>query len=103
MADHLTLLDVDEFDARRGYTRWVLPGTVARLPGHPQASTDLWTDRDGRLFTRFSSADYVYHYEIISSMHPVITEDQHDDVYEFLQEKLMTWVIGGIDDCVLNM
>lgn len=36
-------------------------------------------------------------------MHPVITEDQHDDVYEFLQEKLMTWVIGGIDDCVLNM
>lgn len=103
MADHLTLLDADEFDARRGYTRWILPGTGASLPGHPQANADLWTDRDGRLLARFSSADYIYHYEIRSSTHSAITEDMQDAVYEFLQEKLVTWVIEGIDDSVLNM
>jgi hypothetical protein len=103
MANHLTLLDADEFDARRGYTRWILPGTGAILPGHPEASADLWTDRDGRLFARFSSAAYIYHYEIRSSTQPTITEDLHDAVYEFLQEKLVTWVIEGIDDSVLNM
>ena len=85
MAEDLTLHSADEFDARRGFTRWILPGTVAILPGHPQAMADLWTSRDGRLFTRFSCAGYTYHYEIRSSKQPTITEDQQDAVCEFLQ------------------
>lgn len=103
MPDDLTLLDADEFDARRGFTRWALPGTGAILPGYPQASADLWTNRDGRLFVRFSSAGYIYHYEIVSNAHHPITEDQKDAVFDFLQNKLVTWVIEGIDDSVLNM
>jgi hypothetical protein len=33
----------------------------------------------------------------------VITEVLQDAACEFLQEKLVTWVIEGIDDSVLNM
>jgi hypothetical protein len=102
MPNHLIMLDADEFDARRGYTRWILPQTGAIL-GNREANADLWTDRDGRLFVRFSSSGYVYHYEIQSSTQPVITEDLHDAVYDFLQEQLVTWVVGGVDDSVLNM
>jgi hypothetical protein len=100
MTEEFTLADTDKFDARRGFTRWILPGTSANLPGHPQANADLWTSRDGRLFTRFSSVEYSYHYEISSTRQPVISEDRQDAVCEFLQEKLVTWMIEGIDDSV---
>ena len=103
MAEAFTLIDADAFDARRGFKRWVLPGAGAILPGHPQAMADLWTNRDGRLFARFSSAGYTYHYEIRSTTKSAITEDLQDAVSEFLQDKLVTWVIEGIDDSVLNM
>ena len=103
MAEDFTLLSADKFDARRGFTRWILPGTGAMFPGHPLAMAYLWTSRDGRLFTRFSSAGYTYHYEIRSTSQPTITEDLQDAVSEFLQKKLVTWVAEGIDDCVLNM
>ena len=103
MTEDFTLVDADQFDARRGFTRWILPGTGANLPGHPQANADLWTSREGRLFTRFSSAGYIFHYEITSTRQPSITVDLQDAVCEFLQEKLVTWVIEGIDDSVLNM
>lgn len=103
MTEEFTLVATDAFDARRGFTRWILSGTGANLPGYPQANADLWTGRDGRLFTRFSSAGYIYHYEISSSRQSVISEDRQDALCEFLQEKLVTWVIGGIDDSVPNM
>lgn len=103
MKEEFTLVDADGFDARRGFTRWILPGICTILPGHPQADADLWTSRDGRLFTRFSSAGYIYHYEIVSARKSAITEDQQEAVSEFLQDKLFTWVIKGIDDSVLSM
>ena len=103
MTEEFTLVATDEFDARRGFRRWILAGTGANLPGHPQANADLWTSRDGRLFTRFSSAGYIYHYEISSTRQPMIAEDRQNALCEFLQEKLVSWVIGGIDDSVLNM
>jgi hypothetical protein len=103
MAEDFTLIDANEFDARRGFHRWIRPGTAAILPGHPQATADLWRTRDGRLFTRFSSAGYIYHYEIISTKHPAITEDLQDSVSEFLQDRLVTWMIEGIDDSVLTI
>jgi len=59
--------------------------------------------RDGRLFTRFSSAGYIYHYEIISTKKRAITEDLQASIDDFLQMKLVTWMIEGIDDCVLTM
>lgn len=99
----LTLLNADEFDARRGFTRWVLPGTGVVLPGQPQANADVWTNRDGRLFARFSSAGYIFHYEIVSTTHHPISEDLEDAVREFLLDRLVTWVMGGVDDSVVNM
>jgi hypothetical protein len=93
MADAFTLIEADKFDARRGFTRWILPGAGANFPGRPQATVDLWTNRDGRLFARFSSAGYIYHYEIRSIEQSAITEDLQDTVSDFLEEKLVTWVI----------
>ncbi|MCB1224449.1 MAG: hypothetical protein KDK99_01450 [Verrucomicrobiales bacterium] len=103
MPEALSLIDAEPFDARKGYRRWALPATIAHLPGYPQAIADLWSDRSGRLFARFSSAGYIYHYEIPSNTGTQFSEDQKDDIEEFLQEKLVLWMIEGIDDSVLNM
>lgn len=103
MNESFILLDVDGFDARRGYTRWVSPGVGANFSSHPQAVADLWTDRDGRLFTRFSCSGYVYHYEIVSASRTSIAEAQMAEIEKFLDDKLLLWVTEGIDDSVLNM
>ena len=55
----LKLTPIAQFDARRGYRRWCLPGVGVRMGDSPQAVADIWEDREGRLFTRFESLGYL--------------------------------------------
>ena len=103
MPETFAIIDAESFDARRGFRRWILPGTIAHFPGRPQATADIWADRSGRVFTRFASAGYIFHYEIITCTGTPISEDQEDAINDFLQEKLVLWTVEGIDDSVLNM
>lgn len=103
MKDRLELTHTDAFDAREGFVPWLLPGTVASLPGYPDAEANLWTDQEGRLFAEFLCDGYEYHYEVANINGSPITHEQQDEVCEFFQERLVTWVIEGVDDDVLNM
>lgn len=103
MRDRFELTHTVAFDTREALVAWVLPGTVASLPGYPDAEANLWTDREGRLFAEFRCDGYEYHYEISKANGTPITHALQNDVCEFLQERLVTWVIEGVDDDVLNM
>jgi len=93
------LFPTDEFDARRGYSRWVLPGVGTRTTERGSlAEADLWVDRKGKLVTRFRSRGYTLHFEIKVIPKSQITHEMEDDIAEFLLAMLSTWVVGGVDD-----
>ena len=98
MLPQFTLDETDKFDARRGYSRWVLPGTGAVFPGKPCANADLWTDKDGRIFVRFSSRDYNYYFEIKLADGSSPTVEVKDYLEDFLQHTLVQWMVEGLDD-----
>ena len=102
MKHTFVLNEIDQFDARKGYTRWVLPGVGISSPGMPKATVDIWRNREGRLFTRFNSAGYVYHYEIISANQKSFGDDMKQDIENFLFSMLDIWVCEGIDVSVLE-
>lgn len=93
------LVPIDEFDARRGYSRWVLPGIGIRTSERGSyAQADIWTDRQGELVTRFTSLGYSLHFKIKAVPVGQITFGRKEDVANFLNDMLMTWVVGGVDD-----
>lgn len=93
------LIPVDEFDARRGYSRWVLPGVGSRTTDRGSlAEADLWVNRNGNLVTRFRSCGYTLHFEIKVVPEDTITDEMQDDIAEFLLKMLRTWVVDGVDD-----
>lgn len=103
MKENYTLLEIEDFDARKSFTRWVVPGTGIRLPGCYAAHADLWINAAGGLVARFSSFGYVYHYEVRAVGKKQIRPADADNVLDFIQDKLVTWSIGGVDDSVTNM
>ncbi|MEW6685574.1 MAG: hypothetical protein AB1393_05140 [Candidatus Edwardsbacteria bacterium] len=92
------LVPIDEFDARRGYSRWLTPGVGIRSTKRGSlAQADLWIDQEGKLVARFTSRGYSLHFQIravSSDLAPVMK----DHIEEFLTEMLMTWVVDGVDD-----
>ena len=98
MTTPFALAEAGRFDARKGFTRWILPGLVVIFHGHPRAVADIWINREGRLFTRFSSSIYTYHYEIVTPAQALISQDQEGALCKFLEDKLVLWVGEGIDD-----
>jgi hypothetical protein len=103
MSDHFELTHTDAFESRKDLVPWVLAGTVASLHDRPDAEANLWTNIEKRVFVEFLSDGYAYHYELSNANGHAFTPEQQDEVSEFLQERLVTWVIEGIDDDVLNM
>lgn len=93
------LVPTDEFDARRGYSRWVLPGVGIRTPGKGSYSqADIWIDRQGELVTRFTSHGYSLHFKIKAVTPCQITLGMKEDIANFLNDMLMTWMVNGVDD-----
>lgn len=93
------LFPTQAFDARRGYTRWVTAGVGVRTTKRGTlAVADLWIDRQGKLFTRFTSLGYSLHFEIKPVKPSKITPDMKDAVEKFLDKMLLTWIEDGVDD-----
>jgi hypothetical protein len=98
-AEDYRLVPIDGFDARRGYARWTLPGVgTGASEGGALANADLWTDRQGRLVTRFESRGYTLHFEIRVVSGRRITQQMETDVSDFLWAMLSTWAAEGVDD-----
>jgi hypothetical protein len=91
------LEDIDEFDARRGYKRCVIPGVGTHV-GKRQAIADFWKDRNGNLVVRFSSQGYQYHFKGLLASGRQIPEDQMEEFSEWVSERLLDWIIEGVDD-----
>jgi hypothetical protein len=93
------LVPTTEFDARRGYSRWVTPGVGIRTTERGSlAQADIWVDRQGKLVTRFTSLGYSLHFKIKAVPPGQITFDSKEDVVMFLQDVLLTWTAEGVDD-----
>jgi hypothetical protein len=95
----LRLVPTDAFDARQGYIRWASPGIGTRTTKRGSlAQADLWVDRRGDLYTRFTSLGYTLHFRIKRTSSATVTPDMKDAVEAFLHRMLITWVVDGVAD-----
>lgn len=98
-ATKFRLVEIADFDARRGYKRCTLPGVSAYFGRQrPSAHANFWRDRTGNLVVRFSCEGYVFHFEASIVPDKQITEDDMHEFGEYVAEKLFEWVDDGIDD-----
>lgn len=98
-SDYFKLTPIDAFDARPGYSRWILPGVGVRTTERGSlAEADLWVDPKGRLVTRFKSLGYTLHFEIRIVSEKQITHEMQDDIAEFLSEMLLIWQVDSVDN-----
>ena len=99
-----TLVEIDPFDARRGYRRCSVPGLRYTPPADPMspfrsitATADFWRNRDGGLVVRFySNQHYVFHFEALLANGKPIPEEDLEEFTGYLMEVLYDW--GGVDD-----
>ena len=82
-----TLVEIDGFDARRGYKRCSIPGAGYTPPVNLMSpfrpipvAADFWRNKTGGLVVRFSSNQpYVFHFEaLLASGKPVPEEDLNE-------------------------
>ncbi len=78
-----------------------LPGVGTRTPERGSVATaDVWIDKQGGLFTRFTSLGYSSQYKIKAVSCDAITPDMKDAVENFLLELLLEWQEQGVDDAL---
>ena len=95
------LVEIDEFDARRGYRRCDPPGIGVHMGGdgpNPEAEADFWRDRAGGLVVRFSSQGYRLHFTAKLTDGGPVPESAMRDFCDFVGDTLFQWVIEGVDD-----
>ena len=98
------LVEIDPFDARRGYKRCTLPGVGYTPPDDPlspyrsiSCAADFWRDKSGELVVRFSSNQpYVFHFKGVLSNGKPIPEEAIHEFGEYIAAILSDW--GGADD-----
>jgi len=93
-----TFASIANFDARRGYTRCVLPGVGTSFQDGQSGTADLWRDRAGNVVVRFSSQGYVFSFMVTHSSGEQLTDAQVEAFENLLQKLLMLWLIEGVDD-----
>src|SRR5688572_28393453 len=91
-------VEVDKFDARRGYRRSTPPGIEISGGDWPSAVADFWTNRDGKWVIRLSSLGYVFHLEAFRTDGRQLSTHDMDEFKECVLELLEEWVIEGVDD-----
>lgn len=92
------LIEVDAFDARRGYRRCTPPGVGLSFADGPNAIADFWRSRTGRLLVRFSSQGYVFHLEALRRGGKKISADDMTEFEEYVADTLVEWVTEGLDE-----
>lgn len=98
-----SLIEINKFDARRGYKRCSSPGVGVSLGRDDlgqdiKAVADFWKDPLGRIVVRFSSGGYTYHFEAMLTSGKQIPENKMGDFEDYVMEVLTEWLIEGIDD-----
>jgi hypothetical protein len=92
------LIEINGFDARRGYKRCSLPGVGVSFESGPNAIADFWRDKTKRLLVRISSQGYDYHFEALLASGKQIPEEKLDDFGPYVMDVLAEWLIEGVDD-----
>ena len=92
------LIEIGDFDARRGYKRCALPGVGVSYEKGPTAIADFWKDKTGKLFVRFSSQGYIFHFEALLVSGKQIPEDKMEDFGQYVVAVLLEWLTEGVDD-----
>jgi hypothetical protein len=98
------LIEINAFDARRGYKRCTLPGVGYTPPDDPMSpfqsipvTADFWRNRTGGLVVRFSSNQpYVFHFEALLANGKPVPEEDLEEFGEYVAAVLYDW--GGADD-----
>lgn len=93
-----TFESIANFDARRGYTRCVLPGVGTSFQDGQSGTIDLWRDRAGNVVARFSSQGYAFSFMVTHSSGEQLTDAQVEAFENLLGKLLMLWLIEGVDD-----
>lgn len=99
-----TLVEIDAFDARRGYKRCGLPGVGVTTPDDPLSPyrpipviADFWRDQTGSLVVRFSSNQpYVFHFKALLANGKPVPDKYIQEFGEYIAEILVDW--RGADD-----
>jgi hypothetical protein len=89
---------VADFDARRGYRRFRLPGVGISFTDGTRAEADVWRDRSGNLVARLSSSGYTYSFAIRDASGRAPGDDHADRLEQYLLEVLHLWLIEGVDE-----
>jgi hypothetical protein len=89
---------VADFDARREYCRFRLPGVGISFTDGTRAEADVWRDRSGNLVARLSSSGYTYSSAIYDASGRAPADDEVDGLDQYLLETLHLWLIEGVDD-----
>lgn len=99
------LIEIADFDARRGYVRWDLPGIELEIPANrsfwwlppTRLKADFWRRRDGALVIRFSSNNTsVFHYEALRANGKPVHDKDIEEFMDYILDVLEEW--EGTDD-----
>lgn len=99
------LVEIDAFDARRGYKRCSIPGAGYTPPVNPMSpfrpipvAADFWRNKTGGLVVRFSSNQpYVFHFEALLANGKPVPEERIAELADYVSTAVLCdW--GGADD-----
>lgn len=92
------LVEIDYFDARRGYKRCSIPGVgCSDAPGF-NAIADFWRDQTGRLVVRLSCRGYIYHLGASLVSGKNVPENIMEEFSQYVMHTLRNWLLEGVDD-----
>ena len=89
---------IDDFDARSGYKRCVIPGVVIATPRRIKLVADLWRNRQRQIVVRFSVLDDRYSYSVKHTTGDELEDEDIDDFSFYMSYLLLRWSSEGIDD-----
>lgn len=92
------LTEIDGFDARKGYTRCLIPGTGTSLRRGRTAVADFWRDRARNVVVRFASQGYRFSFEATLPDGGRIGDRQLEDFTHHVCELVHLWLVEGVDD-----
>lgn len=87
---------IENFDARRGYSRCNPPGQGMTLG--LKADADLWRDPSGNVVTRLSSEGYRFSFLVSHRSGRAVLDEEMKSLCDYLADILHLWIVEGVDD-----
>lgn len=92
------LTEIDGFDARKAYTRCLIPGAGTSLGRGRTAVAEFWRDRSGNVVVRFSSQGYRFSFEATLPDGGPIADRQMEHFAGHVMDLVHLWLVEGVDD-----